>query len=101
MAKTTENFLKILKDLCDKVGTEKDCTDAVASLKKQISILNNQTFFEYHTFSNFLEILATNQKIPTKNKNEIFKLLKSIVAKEYESCFAKLHFYLYSNKVSQ
>ena len=97
----TEKVLKLLKELCGKIETESDCTAAVANLKTQISIPINQTFFEYHTFSNFLEIFARNENIPAINKNEILQLMNSIVVKGSDSILGKLHSYLLSNKVSQ
>lgn len=100
MANNNEKVLKPLKEICQRIETENDCSKHAADLKK---LIQKGAFYEYYSFIELLEILSRNPKLPTKNKNEIFKLLDLVLREgsgDKDSCLSRLYNFLIKNRVS-
>lgn len=100
MTDKTEKFLKPIKEICVKIETDEDCTEALDELKQ---LCAKGTFYEHHCFVEVLEVLKRKLTLPQETTKAIFRLLSSSIhsgASNKDSIIKRLYQFTNQNKVS-
>jgi hypothetical protein len=80
MSSKNEKFLKPLREICQKLETDKNPHTHASDLKKLIA---KGAFYEYYSCVELLDILRRNRKLQAPNKKEILGLLDVLM---HEGC---------------
>lgn len=73
----TEQYLKPLIDLCDRIASGPD--DCQAEIAKLRNYATKGAFYECHSFTKVLELLTDNPKLKTPKKAGLLDVLKTLV----------------------
>lgn len=100
MADQTEKYLIQLRAICQEISLDKDLNKNIAELRK---LIIKGAFFEFHVFSELLDVLSRNSaELSKPKKREIFKLLNDLLNNEsrsQETIITKLYNFIIIHKV--